>query len=391
MPQDITYMEPMLPPTGNRELEDLALTLATRAGALAGTINPVLQKSVGNLVRSMNCYYSNLIEGHNTHPKDIDAALAQDFSDDIEKRNLQLEAVAHIHVQQKIDNNKFGANITSPDFFTAIHWEFYEHLPPELLWSINPNTKKHLAITPGEIRMTEVQVGKHLPPKAQNLHRFLRRFEEAYMPNRLSKVQQIIAVAASHHRFVWIHPFIDGNGRVVRLFSHAYLQQIGIGSNLWSISRGLARNVMAYKELLASADEPRRGDLDGRGNLSETALTDFCVFFLKCCIDQVDYMAKLLDMREFLGRIERYINDETAARRLPKGSFKLLREAVLAGEFKRGQASEITGYKERQARDVMGALLQEGYLVSDSVRGPVRLGFPVNAIERWLPLLYPMA
>jgi len=48
----------------------------------------------------MNCYYSNFIEGHNTHPKDIDAALQQNFSKQPERRKLQIEAVAHITVQE---------------------------------------------------------------------------------------------------------------------------------------------------------------------------------------------------------------------------------------------------------------------------------------------------
>ncbi len=43
----------------------------------------------------MNCYYSNLIEGHDTHPVDIERALRHDYSDDPRTRNLQLEAAAH--------------------------------------------------------------------------------------------------------------------------------------------------------------------------------------------------------------------------------------------------------------------------------------------------------
>jgi Fic family protein len=84
----------------------------------------------------------------------------------------------------------------------------------------------------------------------------------------------VIAVAATHHRFLWIHPFLDGNGRVARLMSHAMLLEIGIGSALWSVSRGLARNSADYKRLLMAADEPRRNDLDGCGALSHEALIE---------------------------------------------------------------------------------------------------------------------
>jgi Fic family protein len=133
-----------------------------------------------------------------------------------------------------------------------------------------------------------VQVGRHIPPLPENLEIFLQRFNAAYDSERLSKLQRIIAIAASHHRYAWIHPFYDGNGRVVRLMSYAALKNANVGSELWSVARGLARQKEKYKSMLQAADEPRRGDLDGRGTLSQKALIDFCTFFLQVCIDQVE-------------------------------------------------------------------------------------------------------
>ena len=85
---------------------------------------------------------------------------------------------------------------------------------------------------------------------------------------------------------LWVHPFLDGNGRVARLMSYAMLRQTLNTSGLWSIARGLARNEAAYKKHLQACDEPRRGDRDGRGSLSESALANFIEFFLTICIDQ---------------------------------------------------------------------------------------------------------
>src|SRR3989337_32840 len=96
-------MEPMLPPTGERQLEDRAFDLIQKASALGGRVPDAVKTGIGGLVRSMNCYYSNLIEGHNTHPRDIDRALVADYSSDPRRRDLQLEARAHIEVQQMID------------------------------------------------------------------------------------------------------------------------------------------------------------------------------------------------------------------------------------------------------------------------------------------------
>ena len=390
MPGESTgLMEPMLPPDGNKHLEDLAMDLASKGSALASTLHPIVRQSIGHLVRSMNCYYSNLIEGHDTHPREIDRALAGDYSSDAKQRNLQLEAKAHIEVQELIDAGQTPGKMPSSEFMRWAHREFCSRLPEQLLWVENPDTGEKLKVVPGEYRTTEVAVGKHIPPLAENLQRFISRFEQAYNPDNLSRLKQVIAIAASHHRLVWIHPFLDGNGRVVRLFSHAWLLDTGIGSSLWSVSRGLARNVDEYKARLMAADSPRRGDLDGRGTLSQEELLKFCNFFLQTAIDQIEFMAKLLDTDNFLTRLKIHINEEVELKRLPKGSYNLLREAWLAGEFKRSRAEEITGYKERAARDVLKALVEQGYLVSDTPKGPVRLGFPIDAVERWFPRLYP--
>jgi hypothetical protein len=100
--------------------------------------------------------------------------------------------------------------------------------------------------------------------------------------------------------------------------SHAMLLEIGIGSALWSVSRGLARNTSDYKRPLMAADEPRRNDLDGRGALSHDALIEFCRFLLEVCLDQIRYMRELLDPSELQRRMELYVRDEESAERLPK-------------------------------------------------------------------------
>src|SRR5258708_40169567 len=94
-------VEPTLPEESHADLEDLAFELTAAANGLAGQLNPIVRSGIGNLVRSMNCYYSNLIEGHNTLPRDIEKALAKEYSTEPRKRDLQLEAVAHIEVQRK--------------------------------------------------------------------------------------------------------------------------------------------------------------------------------------------------------------------------------------------------------------------------------------------------
>ena len=381
-------MEPMLPEDHGHRLQDLATELVAKSSALGGRLHAAMRPGVGDLVRSMNCYYSNLIEGHNTLPVDINNALAGDFAEDTKRRNLQLEARAHIEVQRMIDRGEAPGPVVSLDFILWLHRSFCERLPEDLLWVEDADSGARLRVVPGELRANHVRVGRHIPPDPVDLPAFLARFVESYLSTHLSRLDKMIAVPAAHHRLAWIHPFLDGNGRVTRLFSHAWLRELGAGSELWSVSRGLARTVGDYKARLMAADQPRRGDLDGRGNLTQGGLEEFCNYFLGICVDQVGFMEQILEPSELLGRIEVWTAEEIRARRLPKGSWPLLREAAVAGEFNRGRAADLTGYEVRQARTVLNTLIKGGYLVSADSRAPVRLGFPVDVLERWFPRLY---
>jgi Fic family protein len=378
-----SLLEPVYPQR-TRHLEDLAILLTAKAGQLTQGLHPIVLRSLGDLVRAMNCYYSNLIEGHRTRPIDIERALKQDFASDPEQRNLQLEAKAHIEVQSLLDLDPTwqALDVVSAELIQRLHREFYQRLP-ETFWQLG-----EVIVKPGEWRSLNVQIGAHIPPPPDALPAFIARFAQAYRPTRFSKVDQILAAAAAHHRFVWIHPFLDGNGRVVRLFSHAYFQRIGIGSRLWSVSRGLARRVHDYRSLLAQADQQRWNDYDGRGNLSMAGLVKFCEFFLETCIDQIDFMTHLLEPTQLLDRMEAYTAIAIQQRSLLPGSFALLKTAFLEGEVARGKAAAITGYQERQARSVLKRLLEQGLLVADSPKGAVRLGFPIAAAEQWLPRLW---
>ncbi len=387
--ESVSLIEPMLPADGTKILEDLATDLIVKSYSLEAVVNPVITRNLADLVRSMNCYYSNLIEGHHTHPRDIDRALADDFAIEPKQKALQLEAKAHIEVQRLIDYQIKPINVVSADYLCWLHREFCQRLPAEFLRLENSQTGVEIQLQPGKLRTGGVKVGSHLPISAEAIPRFLQRFEQAYNPKQFSKVRQVMAIAASHHRLLWIHPFYDGNGRVARLFSHSFLKEIGLGNGLWSVSRGLARSVADYRRFLIGADQQRWNDWDGRGNLSAKGLNNFCQFFLEVCRDQVDYMRSLLQPEQLLTRIELYIEEQIKLKLLPKKSFNLLREALLSGEYERGKASQITGYQERQARTVLNQLVKAGLLVSDTPRSAVRLGFPPQVVERYFPSLYP--
>lgn len=383
-------MEPMLPPDGTRRLEDLAVELASSAAGLAGKLSGETVRAVSSLVRSMNCYYSNLIEGHNTHPVDIERALRGDYSHEPHKRDLQLESFAHIEVQALIDGTSRNvSDIPRTEYILWLHSEFCRKLPPDLLRNRDPKTGREVEVVPGELRNGDVIVGSHIAPVASELFKFMQYFEARYKVDGLSRVMRIIAVAASHHRLLWIHPFFDGNGRVARLFSHAFLKELGVGSALWSVSRGLARNVSEYKTRLADADNWREGDTDGRGSLSLRGLTDFCEFFLAVCIDQVKFMEELLEPARLLERVRRYCAEQIERKYMPRGSFEVLREIILLGALPRARVEEVTGYKERQSRTIVARLMELNLIRATTARSPLELNIPHEVVGVWFPRLYP--
>jgi Fic family protein len=385
-------MEPLLPGGDEGKSSGLALALIRGAERLRGSLHPITRGLVADLVRSMNSYYSNLIEGHRTRPRDIEAAIRKDFSTNRTQRSLQIQHIAHMEVQAEMEArlpSMATGDVCSADFLCWLHGEFYRRLPDEFRNHTDEKAKTH-EVKPGEIRQGEVSVGRHMAPSSKKLGEFLKRFAEFYGPLVTTEPGSLVAAAAAHHRLTWIHPFLDGNGRVARLFTHAWFVKAGVDSNgLWTISRGLARRNAEYQASLANADEKRVNDYDGRGYLSQRYLGEFCQFFLGTAADQVEFMEGLLSLDGMLNRIAGYAGRREAAKALPKGSGLVLKESFLRGEIARGDVPRIIGASPRTAQKVTGKLLAERLVTSNSPKGPLRLGFPSDAAGEYFPNLYP--
>jgi Fic family protein len=389
--ENTSMMEPLLIGETSRHrgpLTDLALALAQRSAGFRRSLPPTLVSSLATLVRAMNCYYSNLIEGHDTHPIEIERALRSNYSKDPHKRDLQIEAKAHIDVQRWIDEGGLrDIRPFSAEGIREIHRRFCALLPEDLLQVKDPVTREHLRVVPGEFRIQDVQVGRHIAVSPSALPRFLARFEHVY--GNIGKTESVLAVAAAHHRLLWVHPFLDGNGRVARLMSHATLLGTLDTGAIWSVARGLARNVECYKELLSNCDLPPRNDLDGRGSLSEEALAEFTRFFLSVSIDQVEFMETLVQPDRLRTRILLWAEEEVRLGVLPPKSGNILEAILYRGELPRGDADAVVGTGARQARRIVSALLARGVLESETPRSPLRLTFPATLAHRWMPGLFP--
>lgn len=367
-------------------LRDLAFLLASEAGGLAGRLSSGTAAAVGDLVRGMNCYYSNLIEGHDTRPVDIERALRADLATEPRRRDLQMEATAHIAVQAAIDMGELKGLETLSALMLEIHRRFYERLPASLCFVEEQETGRQIAVRPGELRTDHVKVGRHVAPAPEELPAWLARFDEG-APERFGRAERPVVVAALHRRLLWIHPFADGNGRTARLLSHALLQRAEVGSALWSVSRGLARNVAAYKAYLGRADAPPQGALDGRGVLSDGRLAEFCRFFMASCLDQVRFMRTLLSPEALSERARKFVVVEAAEGRLDTRLIPLLQRAILFGEVPRAEVPSLVGTGDRQARRLVQPLVARG-LLTGAKDAPLRIAFPLGETEQLFPHLW---
>ncbi|KPF72550.1 filamentation induced by cAMP protein fic [Bosea sp. AAP35] len=389
-------IEPALIEEPTAAIADVIADLSAASAVLGRSLHPRTAANLSGLVRIMNTYYSNLIEGHDTRPRDIERALAGSFDHDEGSRNLQIEAAAHVRLQSSIDGMERQELLPEPasrKFLHWLHYQFYRDAPGAMLRI--EGAGRSFIMQPGELRSRpehDVQVGRHIPPSSDHVAAFMQHFESRFRFERLGKAGRIMAMAAAHHRLNYIHPFPDGNGRVSRLMSHAMAHSAGIGAHgLWSVSRGLARGLESrteYKMMMSHADMPRQGDRDGRGNLSERALIEFVLWFLRICLDQVTFMTGLFELDALARRLRSYVERSDKLR--PEAA-SLLEEALFRGEFERGEAARITGLPERTARRILNDVVSEGLLASDTPKGPVSLRFPADTLETLFPRLYPQA
>jgi Fic family protein len=391
--ESVARIEPARLEEPTTEIADVIADLAASSATLGKALHPRTAANLADLVRVMNAYYSNLIEGHNTRPRDIERALAGELDRDEGRRNLQLEAAAHVRLQREVDRMGNEGTLPPPasrEFILWLHREFYRDAPEAML--LIKTERAEFRMEPGEWRTRpeeDIEVGRLVPPSSARVADFMRYFEERFQVQMMGRATQTMAIASAHHRFNYIHPFLDGNGRVSRLMSHAMAWSANIGSRgLWSISRGLSRGSESradYKQMMDRADSPREGDLDGRGNLSQKALQEFVLWFLRVCLDQITFMSGLFELDRLAERFKTYV---LRSPDLKPEAVALLQEALIRGQFERGEVGRITGLPERTARRVLNDVLRAGLLASETPKGAVSLRFPADALEDLFPRLY---
>lgn len=377
--------EPLLPTLPAPELDELAEEVCRRGFELKRLIHPVTEARIATVLRSVNSFYSNRIQWKGTRPLELDRALRRRLKQEQGTR-LQRLALAHIETHKEMESwlaERPETPVYNTAFLCRLHRSFYKRLTRE-----DRLTRDGDEIVPGELRRHHTAVGKHQAMDWRLIDGFLGRAEEVYASVRGIE-RKLIAIACAHHRFAWVHPFRDGNGRVLRLQSQAALLQHGAGSGLWGVARGFALDLKAYRDRLEDADLPRRDNLDGPGNLSEAGLVAFARYFLETCLGQISFMAGMLDLKTLRDRVLAYLmflRETEEDMRIE--AEPALHHVFLAGRVPRGEFKQMTGLRARTADKTIAALLRHGLLELETPTGPISFGFPPDALDFYFPRLY---
>ncbi len=395
---NLPSFEPALPTMRLGEIKDLAQQVIIASSTLEGRIAPETAKALSDRLRFLNSYHSNLIEGHKTSILDIEAAMQKDYSKDQDRRYAQELCAAHVRTEKMLMEEILAtppSNICALEFIARIHRVFYEQLPKRHQFTHSQGGFTKYSVLPGQLRDGHISLdgGRTAHgPEARLLPAKFDEFSKVFNPAHFHGDERLIAVAASHHRLLWLHPFRDGNGRVVRLFSGLCMAHIGINrGNLWSLSRGFSRDKQWYMTNLQSADSPT----NATKGFDQAFYADYCLYFLEVCLDQIQFMDQILGLNRIDARIEGYIRDRDKKRGalepLDPRAAKLLKALFLMGQVKRGEARSIMGMddqSDRHARRIVSQLIAEGLVCSESHRAPLTIGFPTKVLRYYFPDIF---
>ena len=389
-------MHPLLPSEAKLNgLRPLAAQLISHAKDLPAHGMPQLRALLRETLRPMNSFYTNKIEGQHTTPLLIERALKKDFSTLPDEARKQRVAIAHIETERWGETNYpifDSETFFKPEVLQTMHAHLHAQLQPEDLVQINEDGVRQI-VQPGVWREVGVKVGQHIPPDPLSLSLFMDEWNAGYAAARAGE-SALIALMAAHHRFTWIHPFLDGNGRTARLHTHIGLSSLGLTQGLWSPMRGLAREQESYYAHLIKADGDRQGDYDGRGVLSEKGLIEFIEFFMHICLDQVAFMNGMLDMGSFEARLAQMLAAESTKEETK--SLKVEAAAPLTylstiKSLERTKFKGMMGLASRTADRVLVDLFKLGIVTSRSPKGPVELALPLPLFRYLFPRLWPEA
>lgn len=270
---DLKLMEPSF----NSNLTDLIIELDyLRKKKIGGSTHPKVFFQLKHIFHTLESIGSARIEGNNTTIAEyIETKLENNTEVSSGIKEIQNIEKAMVFIEENVKQYPINRAFIS---------EIHKMIVNELL----PSPDGEGDYTPGEYRKINIKISKskHLPPDYLRVEDYMNELIN-FVEKEDSSKYDLIKTAQAHHRFVWIHPFCNGNGRTVRLFTYAMLVKMGFNVNVGRIINPTAvfcSNRNDYYKKLSDAD-------DG----SESGILSWINYVLKGLKEEIEKIDKLTD------------------------------------------------------------------------------------------------
>ena len=362
----------MFRPDFDSPVTDLILELNfLRKKQLGGTTPPAIFFQLKELFHVFESLGSAHIEGNNTT---ISEYLA-------EKTQANPRRRAEISEIRNIENalSFIDENIKEIPFDKLLLRELHKLAVDGLA---APSSGGEGSFTPGEFRRGNVKINNadHLPPDAAQIDSYIDELLE-FINKDFGEKYDLLKVAIAHHRFVWIHPFDNGNGRVVRLLTYAMLVRSGfnveMGGRILNPTAIFCNNRERYYHKLAAADSGTR-----------EGVSEWCEYVLAGLRDEIEKIDRLCDYdflktKILLPALRKSLSDG----RLPPRDSEVLSLAIEKGTFKAPDLSPAFRGKSKSGLSRYIRRLQDENLIRPlTPQGRIyALSFQNRAI--WIPVV----
>lgn len=271
----------LIEPDFGSSLTDLIIELDyLRKKQLGGSTHPKVFFQLKNIFHKLESIGSARIEGNNT-------TIAEYMETNLSDRKQFSEGIKEI---QNIEKSMafVEENIVDYPISRALISEMHKMIVDELM----PPPQGEGDSTPGQFRQVNLEISKstHKPPEWLKVNEYMEELLD-FVNREDSPKYDLLKTAIAHHRFVWIHPFRNGNGRTVRLFTYAMLVKAGFNVNVGRIINPTAvfcSNRNDYYSYLSAAD-----------NGTRTSMLSWIEYVLKGLKEEIEKIDKLSDY-EFL-------------------------------------------------------------------------------------------
>jgi len=267
----------LVKPTFDSTLTDLIIDLDhLRKKQLGGSTHPKVFFQLKHIFHTLESIGSARIEGNNTT-----------IAEYIETKLLDIKVVnPSIREIQNIEKAMAFIEENVNDY--PINRAFLSEMHKKIVDGLLPPPDGEGDSTPGDYRKVNLKINKssHKPPEWLAVEDYMNELLE-FVNNDDSPKYDLLKTAIAHHRFVWIHPFGNGNGRTVRLFTYAMLVKAGFNVNVGRIINPTAvfcSNRNDYYNFLSEAD---KGTIEG--------LTTWIEYVLKGLKEEIEKIDKLSD------------------------------------------------------------------------------------------------